>query len=102
MFGNNRLNGDTGHRNGHHHHVFVPVTDELIFDTPELIEGPLVPYSSGMACHGWLEIELNPTDESTAAANQDRSGRRARNRVSNNTAGAGAKPRRHLQLVFGG
>ena len=43
--------------------VFVPVTDELIFDTPELIEGPLVPYSSGMACHGWLSIELNPDDD---------------------------------------
>ena len=44
-------------------HVFVPVTDELIFDHPEKIEGPLIPYASGMECHGWLSIEINP-DES--------------------------------------
>ena len=42
--------------------VFVPVTDELIFDHPELIEGPLVPYHQGMACHGWLSVELNPEE----------------------------------------
>ena len=51
-----------------HNQVFVPVSDELIFDNPELIEGPLVPYSSGMACHGWLSIELNPEDDVPVAS----------------------------------
>ena len=50
------------------HHVFVPVTDEIIYDHPEVIEGPLVPYSCGMECHGWLEIEINPEDDLVAAS----------------------------------
>ena len=47
----------------HHNQVFIPVTDEIIFDHPEQIEGPLVPYSAGMECQNWLTIEINP-DES--------------------------------------
>ncbi len=47
----------------HHNQVFIPVTDEIIFDHPEKIEGPLVPYSAGMECQNWLTIEINP-DES--------------------------------------
>lgn len=43
--------------------VFIPVTDELIYNHPEDIEGPLVPYFAGMECHNWLSIEINP-DES--------------------------------------
>lgn len=43
--------------------VFVPVTDELIYNHPEKIEGPLIPYSAGMECSEWLSIEINP-DES--------------------------------------
>ena len=43
--------------------VFVPVTDDLIYNHPEQIEGPLVPYSAGMECSQWLAIEINP-DES--------------------------------------
>ena len=57
------------------HQVFVPVTDELIYNHPEQIEGPLIPYSAGMECHEWLSIEINP-DESTpmmSAANTRRS-----------------------------
>lgn len=45
------------------HQVFVPVTDELIYNHPEMIEGPLIPYAAGMECHDWLSIEINP-DES--------------------------------------
>ncbi|MFT5572886.1 MAG: hypothetical protein ACI9FR_001810 [Cryomorphaceae bacterium] len=45
------------------HQVFVPVTDEIIYNHPEQIEGPLIPYSAGMECHDWLAIEINP-DES--------------------------------------
>lgn len=47
------------------HQYFVPVTDDLIYNHPEQIEGPLVPYEAGMECHDWLSIEINP-DESIA------------------------------------
>jgi len=43
--------------------VFVPITDDIIYDHPEQIKGPLVPYYAGMECQNWLSIELNP-DES--------------------------------------
>ena len=43
--------------------VFVPVTDELIYNHPEQIEGPLIPYSAGMECSQWLSIEINPEGE---------------------------------------
>lgn len=45
------------------HQVFIPVTDDLIYNHPEQIEGPLVPYSAGVECHHWLSIELNPEDD---------------------------------------
>jgi len=45
------------------HHVFIPVTDEIIYDHPEQIDGPLVPYFAGMECQNWLSIELNPQDD---------------------------------------
>lgn len=44
--------------------VFVPVTDDMIYNHPERIEGPLVPYEAGMECHDWLSVELNPEDDS--------------------------------------
>lgn len=43
--------------------IFVPVTDDIIYNHPEKIEGPLIPYEAGMECHEWLSIEINP-DES--------------------------------------
>lgn len=49
-------------RNRMSHHVFVPVTDDLIYNHPEQIEGPLVPYTVGMECHEWLSIEINPDE----------------------------------------
>ncbi len=54
------------------HQVFVPVTDELIYNHPEQIEGPLIPYAAGMECHEWLSIEINP-DESDGSNGSDRS-----------------------------
>lgn len=33
---------------------FVPISDELIFDHPELICGPLVPFSHDYDCYHWL------------------------------------------------
>ena len=50
--------------------VFVPVTDDLIYNHPEQIEGPLVPYSAGMECSQWLAIEINP-DESEPETSQE-------------------------------
>jgi len=43
-------------------HVFVPVTDDMIYNHPEIIEGPLVPYAAGMECSEWLSIEINPDE----------------------------------------
>ena len=51
------------------HQVFVPVTDDLIYEHPEQIEGPLVPYNAGMECQNWLTIEINP-EESAPASKQ--------------------------------
>lgn len=36
----------------------------MIYNHPETIEGPLVPYEAGMECHDWLSVELNPEDDS--------------------------------------
>jgi len=35
-----------------------------MFDHPELISGPVVPYVAGTPCYHWLSVELNP-EEST-------------------------------------
>ena len=42
--------------------VFVPLTDEILYDHPELINGPVLPYKAGQACYHWLSVELNPED----------------------------------------
>lgn len=42
--------------------IFVPVTDDIIYNHPEQIEGPLIPYSAGMECQNWLSIEINPEE----------------------------------------
>ncbi|RBP48468.1 hypothetical protein [Arenicella xantha] len=59
------------------HQVFVPVTDELIYNHPEQIEGPLIPYAAGMECHEWLSIEINPDE--TAPLVQAASNRQSSN-----------------------
>ena len=33
---------------------FVPISDELIFDHPERIGEPLVPFSHDYECYHWL------------------------------------------------
>ena len=42
--------------------VFVPLTDELLYEHPELIRGPVVPYMTGRLCHHWLAVEINPSE----------------------------------------
>lgn len=44
--------------------VFIPLTDDILYDHPELISGPVVPYVVGTPCYHWLSVELNP-EEST-------------------------------------
>lgn len=44
--------------------IFIPVTDDIIYNHPEQIEGPLIPYSAGMECQNWLTIEINPDETS--------------------------------------
>jgi hypothetical protein len=49
------------------HKVFIPVTDELLFDQPELISAPLQPYSQDMPCYHWMDVRLNPADDAKIA-----------------------------------
>jgi hypothetical protein len=51
--------------------VFIPVSDELVFDRPELISAPLQPYSENMACYHWMDIRLNPEDDNRIAESFD-------------------------------
>ncbi len=72
--------------------VFVPVTDDMIYNHPERIEGPLVPYEAGMECHEWLSVELNPEDDSAIeeiVKKRAEEARRAKRRSAN------------LSLVYG-
>ena len=43
--------------------IFVPLTDEYLYDHPEWITGPVIPYKTGQACYHWLAVELNPADD---------------------------------------
>lgn len=47
--------------------IFIPVSDELLYARPDLINTPLQPYQSGMACYHWLDVSLNPEDDSLPA-----------------------------------
>lgn len=44
-------------------YIFVPLTDELLYEHPELVTGPIVPYNPQWPCHHWLKVEINPTDD---------------------------------------
>jgi hypothetical protein len=55
--------------------VFIPLTDEILYDHPEMINGPVLPYKAGEPCYHWLSVELNPVDDvppKTVRASQDR------------------------------
>ena len=36
------------------HKVFIPVTDEILYDYPELITAPLRPYQIDNPCYHWM------------------------------------------------
>jgi len=44
-------------------YVFVPLSDELLYDHPERITGPIVPYHPDAPCYHWLSVEINPEDD---------------------------------------
>lgn len=75
------------------HQVFVPVTDDIIYNHPEQIEGPLVPYFAGMECQNWLAIEINP-DEVVG------SGKKTQNSASEVTDILSQKKRPDLRLAY--
>lgn len=45
--------------------LFIPLTDEILYEYPELIAGRVVPYVAGRPCYHWLSVELNPEEGST-------------------------------------
>jgi hypothetical protein len=44
------------------HKVFIPVTDEMLYEHPELITAPLRPYSVNEPCFHWLSVEIESVD----------------------------------------
>lgn len=50
--------------------LFVAITDELLYEHPENIDTPLVPYASDMQCHHWLDVEINPDESDSLNINQ--------------------------------
>ena len=47
--------------------VFIPLTDELLYDRPELITAPLLPFTSDHPCFHWqAEIETVERDKPAA------------------------------------
>lgn len=42
--------------------IFIPLTDEILYEHPECITGPLTPYRTDLSCYHWLSVELNPQD----------------------------------------
>ncbi len=36
------------------HKVFIPITDEMLYDYPQLITAPLQPYHIDNPCYHWM------------------------------------------------
>lgn len=48
--------------------VFVPITDEILYDHPELITAPLRPFTVDQPCFRWLtDIEIIKDHNQTPA-----------------------------------
>ena len=43
--------------------VFIPVTDEILYERPDLITAPLRPYRVDEPCFRWLAVEIEEVDE---------------------------------------
>ena len=49
--------------------VFIPITDEMLYDHPELITAPLKPFNIDNPCYHWManaEIEIIEEDKPTS------------------------------------
>jgi len=44
------------------HKVFIPVTDEMLYEHPELITAPLRPYQVDNPCFHWMATIESPED----------------------------------------
>ena len=44
------------------HKVFIPVTDEMLYEHPELITAPLRPYRVNEPSFHWLAVEIEPAE----------------------------------------
>ena len=51
--------------------VFIPVTDEMLYDRPELITAPLRPFRVDDPCFHWLAVEIEPVEEPGAEPCKD-------------------------------
>jgi len=45
--------------------VFIPVTDELLYERPDLITSPLLPFHVDHPCFRWLSVETEAIDPAT-------------------------------------
>ncbi len=44
------------------HKLFIPITDEVLYDYPELITSPLLPYHVDNPCFHWMAT-IESTDD---------------------------------------
>lgn len=45
--------------------VFIPVTDEILYERPDLITSPLLPFQIHHPCFRWLSAEIEAVDPMT-------------------------------------
>lgn len=43
--------------------VFIPITDEMLYERPELITSPLRPFQIDNPCFHWLSVEIEHVEE---------------------------------------
>jgi len=55
--------------------VFVPITDELLYEHPELIAGPIIPYKTSRPCHRWSKPGVEVKRDSSIAGSAQRATR---------------------------
>ncbi len=46
--------------------VFVPITDELLYEHPEMIAGPIIPYKTNRPCHRWSKPSAQLKSDTSA------------------------------------
>ncbi|WP_424948364.1 hypothetical protein [Candidatus Spongiihabitans sp.] len=56
------------------HKVFIPITDEMLYDYPQLITTPLRPYQIGNPCYHWMATIESPAQHEPNKINKIRPG----------------------------